>query len=867
MNEVLLPRIDGEIETAETFGIGALETRRGNLPMCGLGYHTRVNGLAVRTEITQTFYNPFDQPIEATYIFPIEGTMAVVDCLMLVGDRIIRADLQERSAARRRYQDAVRQGRRAALLEENRSETFSLSVGNIPAGEAVRIRMITVGQLSVVNSVWTLRLPMVVAPRYTSGLQIPGRPTGPGIELDTDEVPDASHVTPPVLLPGSQNSVDLQLTVEIDLEASKPDSKWYEHLACSLHSVLVDGDESRCRVRLKPGNRIDRDFILRGSVDSTNLRTVARLEPVAANQRGTFAIDIVPPKKDLQADRPGRDIVFVLDRSGSMGGWKYIAAQRGVARLIDSLQEHDRFGVMVFDDEQMFFVEPKKNKSQSSYRELAMDGAGLVAATDKNRFAAIKWLNQINVNGGTEMGPAILMALDMIALDAKTNSKGSIVLITDGQITGEDYVLSRLNGIDAKRRPRIYTLGVDRAVNASVLRRLSNATGGSFELVESESQLDKSIQVLAQEIGTPVLTDIRVVSDEEHDLVMGSTDLYAQRPISIFGRTRLSDLNVRLVATDATGQPWEQEVSIRASGHAESRTLISLWGKGRVRMLEDQYAILGRDDEAARQTIVETSLEARVLSRFTAYVAVDESEVVNKTGLVNRVIQPVEIPEGWQTGRWPVIPPSLRTRIEDTPEVSVDSMFHEFRETTFDLNEEGDGMTVLCAMTPMVPMARSMPMSSKPSLSQPSSQMESLGRSAKPKRQSISHRTEPLDETESLVQRLLQAIFTEAEQRRVSGVVFYKAGDSVVVHYLIAGSMQERDRLPLRLWRTVFEFLKSLVTNWIQRADVSIGDFLRDNSLLFQSDHSSVNAMMPNQKISVRIEGDERVEILLPFEN
>ncbi len=121
MNEVLLPRLDSEIEQSDSFGIGALETRRGNLPMCGLGYQTVIRGLAVRTEITQAFYNPFDQPIEATYFFPIEGMMAVTDCMMMVGDRVIRADLQERAAARQRYQDALRRGHRAALLEDQYS--------------------------------------------------------------------------------------------------------------------------------------------------------------------------------------------------------------------------------------------------------------------------------------------------------------------------------------------------------------------------------------------------------------------------------------------------------------------------------------------------------------------------------------------------------------------------------------------------------------------------------------------------------------------------------------------------------------------------------------------------------------------------
>ncbi len=963
---------------------------------------------------------------------PLEGTMAVVDCLMMVGDRIIRADLQERAAARRRYQDAIRRGHRAALLEENRSETFLLSVGNIPPGEAIRIRMITVGQLPVVDSVWTLRLPMVVAPRYTSGFEIPGRATGTGTAMDTDEVPDASHVTPPVLLPGFKSPVDLSVCVEIDLEALKPEIEWSEHLSSSLHAVVVNSSENRCRVQVKPGNRVDRDFILRGSVASQQLTTSARLEPPVRNKRGTFAIDLVPPHI-VRSEKHGRDVVFVLDRSGSMNGWKYVAAQRGVARLIDSLDQWDRFGVIAFDDQQVFFVDPSSKQTPNSDRELTMDGARLMAATDKNRFAAIKWLNSLDANGGTEMAPAIELALDMVVLDGASELKASIVLITDGQITGEDYVLSRLNGFDAKRRPRIYTLGIDRAVNASILRRLSTATGGTFELVESELQLDKAIQVLAKDIGAPVLTDIWVASDEEHELVVGSADLYANRPVSIFGRTKRSELTVRLMAFRADGKPWEQDVLIHADGRSGPGTLISLWGKGRVRMLEDQYAIASRDDEAARQKIVETSMESRVLSRFTAYVAVDETEVVNKSEFVDRVVQPVELPEGWQLGRLPAIPAELRIRfderlakahsfaahrfsahnwqtahveevgrklvqegnissdqwndsqqqsaksrrnaveqavrsgyvsdrevaqtaakvartpfidldqalvpenvVEQVPETvarenfvlpvgedgsdlvlatcnpwdndtveklrfilnrnvsivtcekgpllnainelygqilhaSVDSLLPEFTNTVIDSDQS---MTTLGRLPPHYgyfeslggrcePISLSAVSPANPSF--PYSMSPPLSRTVKSSVPTPGKKVARFKD--SAVERLVQMIFQEAEQLQAAKVIFRKTGDSVVIQFLIDGILHDRDPLPLHQWRTIVEFVETLATMRMERDGIWEGEFSRESSNAIGGVAMSHTSTATNQKISIRIEADETLEILFTHQN
>jgi Ca-activated chloride channel homolog len=871
MNEVVLPRIDDKVESLDSQEIGRLVTERGNLPMCGLGYQTQIRGLAVRTEITQTFYNPFDRPIEATYVFPIEGTMAVVDCLMIVGERIIRADLQERSAARQRYRDAIRRGHRAALLEENRSETFSLSVGNIPPGEAIRIRLITVGQLSVVNSVWTLRLPLVVAPRYTSGLGIPQFSAGSGTTPDTDEAPDASHVTPPVLLPGCANPVDLSVSVDIDLESLNPVADWHEHLASSLHAVVLDGDAKRCRVRIEPGHRVDRDFILRGSIASDQLRTAGRMERSKNNGRRTFAIHLTPPKVSV-SDELGRDVVFVLDRSGSMSGWKYVAAQRGIARLIDALNDRDRFGLIVFDDQQLCFTDPSLTQNPKSLREAAMGGASLITATDKNRFAAIKWLNKISVNGGTEMAPAIELALDMIALFGNRESKGSIVLVTDGQITGEDFVLSRLKDADSKRRPRIYTLGVDRAVNASVLRRLSTLTGGTFELVESEMQLDAALQVMAQEIGTPVLTKIQIESGDLFEPVFGSSDLYTNRPVTIFGRTEHDALTVRLSATDRQGNPWRQDVSMSADDQgATNDVLLSLWGKGRVRMLEDQYAISGEHDEAAQSKIIETSLESRVLSRFTAYVAVDEREIVNESGSFDRVVQPVELPEGWQLGRLPVIPPEMRIKFgrraprhkTQVASATSDAFFADFCEPSIELNEiAADEMPLFHSSSFKRIEARAERRMMAPRRDWPASassdfwDIETFLDPAPVDRL-------PSDKASWLIQPLVRFIFVEAEKLRATQIFFQKTNDSIEIKFLVGEILQEHTHLPLRLWRQIVHLVKLFPSSHTKQDDVWQGDFLAADSPLFCQIVSLEEEVLKKLNISIRIERDDKIEIQL----
>ena len=639
--------------------IGSLSTEHGFLPLTALGYHVRVRSLSLHTEISQTFYNPYDVPMEATYIFPLEAGVAVTDCHLLVGDRKIRADLQERSVARRRYRQAINAGHRAALLEENRSETFSLKVGNIAAGEAVQIRLVTVGKLPIVDSEWTLRLPLVVAPRYTSGVALPSIPDHPsadtilacGTHDPTDEVPDATYVTPPVLVSGFRNRILLSIEVDLDLKELRPEEDWASHLRSSLHTVMLDDQVESCRVKLLHHEAVNRDFILRGKVAATDVELASRMSPPTEAARGTFAIDVVPPPRSENDSSQGRRIVFLLDRSGSMSGWKFRAAQRGMANLIQSLGPQDEFEVIAFESGLTFF-----------------NDNCMAAATDQTIFAATRWLSRLNEAGGTEMAQALDAALNILLTDAQRSETApvtsSIVLITDGQITGEDHLLARLQNLSQKQRPRIYTLGVDRAVNASVLKRISNATNGTFELVESEQRLSERLEAFAKEIGSPVLTDIEVTTDADEDceIVLETTDLYSGRTVSIYGRSAKPNMTVNLSAKLMDGSDWRKSVDVAANG-CPSEDLISLWGRQQVRYLEDQYAIKNIDDEDLRQRIVDVSLSAHVLSRFTAYVAVDESEIV-EGGPLNRVSQPSEHPEGWEDLRIPRIAAEDRINVE-----------------------------------------------------------------------------------------------------------------------------------------------------------------------------------------------------------
>jgi Ca-activated chloride channel homolog len=324
-------------------GVGTVATERGNLPLQAIDVDATLTGLVARVALTQTFGNRFDRPLEASYIFPLPDRAAVTEFRMEVGQRVVEGVLKERGQARADYDAAIAEGRRASIAEEERPGVFTTRVGNLLPGERVTVRLVVTGPLPWGDGEATFRFPLVVAPRYIPGSPLEGEPVGAGTEPDTDAVPDASRITPPVLLPGFPNPVDLSIRVRID-----PAGLDLGGVRSSLPTVVEEEAGGVRVVRVEPGERANRDLVLRLRTGSDAVTTAVAAAADAEGGQGTFALTLLPPA-GTEAP-PARDVVFVLDRSGSMGGWKMVAARRAVARMVDSLTERDRFGLLAFDN-------------------------------------------------------------------------------------------------------------------------------------------------------------------------------------------------------------------------------------------------------------------------------------------------------------------------------------------------------------------------------------------------------------------------------------------------------------------------------------------------------------------------------------
>ncbi|TDO89956.1 VIT and vWA domain-containing protein [Enemella evansiae] len=589
----------------------------GPLPLQSVRLTGTVDGILGSWRITQTFRNDRDHPIEAVYTFPLPDHVAVTAMTARLGDRDVDARLAERGQARADYAAALAEGQRAALVEQERGDVFTAQLGNLAAGEEATITLELAGRLAMEAAEAALRIPLVVAERYLPGTDA-GTRHGTGVGPDTDRVPDGSRITPPRI--AGRTGVDLAVSVRINavglLDGPPRTGPGIE---------VLDTDQG-WELRNAPGIDLNADLVARFGVRPQRVRALLTADHDDPDQ-GTWQAVVTPPEGARDETGPRR-LVLALDRSGSMSGWKMVAARRAAARIIDSLGGADSFAVLGFD------------------HTVERPGEGLTAATDHERFAAVRWLSALEARGGTELREPLLQAADLLA---GTDGERVLVLVTDGQVGNEAELLSviaqRLTGV------RIYCLGIDQAVNAAFLRRLAAVGGGRCDLVESEAELDEVLTRLHRRIAAPLARGLTVaiegVTLKRDATVPRLADLFPAGPAVLSGRwhasgePELGAVSVTVLAeTDEGIAEWPAEVG---QPIAESTDVLrNSWARARMQELQDRRdadpGSIGADE------ITEFSLAHGILSPFTAWLAVGPGGV---TEAAQQVVQPVAQPAGW----------------------------------------------------------------------------------------------------------------------------------------------------------------------------------------------------------------------------
>ena len=611
----LEPALKPTIAEDRTRDLGTLmvtkDNRRARLPLAGVHLSARVADRVAHVTQEQTFHNPFAEALEATYIFPMPGGAAVSAFELKVGKRVIKGIVKERGEARATYQKAIQDGKRAALLEQDRDDVFTVQVGNLPPGEEVRVRIVTSERLPFFEDGTTeLRLPLVVAPRYIPGTPQSRTPVGDGIEWDTDQVPDASRISPPRLAKGFDPKVALKIEVELADDGELSD------LACSQHAIRMSGGKIALS---KQDELLDRDFILRWKLSGEKVRTT-----LLTTKDGYAMLSILPPRREGFLGL-ARDVVFVLDRSGSMGGVKMTSAARACSLLLGTLGPRDRFAITAFDDRAEWFADGRFTPA---------DEAGLAAGE--------KFLRTIDARGGTELDPAMKETLDLIG--GRKDARGRVpvvVILTDGQVGNESAVFSRLqkDGGDT----RVFTVGIDTAVNAAFLQRVASLGGGTCTCVVPGEALEDALRGIGREIGAPLVIDV-AVDGAEDPAPARVPDLFAGRAATVFFRLKKGK-SVTVTGRFFDGKAFKETVKPRS---IELPAIDHLWARARVTDLEDRFRLEAGEQDRIRKEIIALAIDHTLLTRFTSFVVVDESEIVNKSGEAHRVVQPVQMPSQWE---------------------------------------------------------------------------------------------------------------------------------------------------------------------------------------------------------------------------
>ena len=612
--------------------------------------HAFLSGAAADVEVTQTFKNPKTHPIEAIYVFPLPENAAVHEMRLKVGDRVVSSAIEERNAARKTYDSAKSQGFTAALLEQERANVFTQSVANIEPGKKVEVTIRYTQDLTYDAGVYEFVFPMVVGPRFIAGAPTAGAPKGSGTHGDTNRVPDASRITPPYrsgLKPGKE--ISLEVITEAGLAVGPfevPNQKVKSHR---------DADGTVAIRLAEEDEKADRDFVLRYRVASEEPRGAMLIDRDA----GFFWMMLVPPNLDVEGLVGQRELVFVVDVSGSIRGAPLERCKEAIHEALGHLRPVDTFNIITFSGHTgKAFAEPRR-------------------ANDAAIRDALDFVDRARAGGSTQMLDAVAAALSP---DVAEGRHRYVFFMTDGYIGEEDQILRStgkfVSAIESKgKRAKVFGFGVGSSPNRAVLEGLSREGKGVAVYASIREDPARAVNQFFRYIDRSVLRDLKIDwgSNAVDDIMPRELpDVFASRPLIIHGRLRgVPKGPVVIHATSARGNidipvsfsevPKSSEASGSEKGpsqHARAGLLGTLWARSKVTWLEGD---LVSGSASARAEITRLGIDFGLVTRFTSFVAVDWSKKV-EGGAPESIAQPVHVPEGVDAGASgavnPVAPPT-----------------------------------------------------------------------------------------------------------------------------------------------------------------------------------------------------------------
>ncbi len=558
----------------------------------------QVRGMVARVELTQRFKNTGAEWAEGVYAFPLPDDAAVNYLEMRVGERRIIGEIKEKQEALKIYQKARIEGKKASLVEQQRPNLFTNKLANVGPGETVEIRLRYIQQVQYGQGQFSLRYPMTITPRYIPGLPLTAEfgenyhlSQGMGWAHNTDQVPDASHITPPQLPDGGPTiSVSVQVDMGLPLDA----------LDALHHEMQLEREGHVYKLAFKSAEELmNRDLQLQWRVRQGK-------EPRAAFfserlEEDHFGLLMVVPPLAKQVELIKREVIFVIDTSGSMGGISIVQARGSVQFGLKQLQPGDTFNIIEFND-----------RARSLFPHA-------VPATASHLARASEYVRQLQAGGGTEMLPALGLAL---AGGNAGERLRQVVFITDGAV-GNEMALFR--SIQARLgHSRLFTVGIGSAPNSWFMRKAAEVGRGQARFIGDLTQVQQEMQALFSSISQPLAMNLRVNwPDQTEPYPAVIPDLYAGEPLLVSVRLPARPAGQTLsVSGRIGGRAWHSRIGLGDAAESSSG-IATLWARKRIEDILDRK-ITGASEEQVRADVLPVALKHQLVSPYTSFVAVEE---------------------------------------------------------------------------------------------------------------------------------------------------------------------------------------------------------------------------------------------------
>jgi len=612
---------DAPLPTALGTGTLLFKSADGFDPAAPLSTDVRISiaGIVARVSVEQRFHNAGTSWAEAVYALPLPDDAAVDRLFMRVGERVIEGEIRERDEAQRVYGAARDSGRRASLVQQSTPNLFTTAVANIGPDDSIVITIEYLQTARYDDGELTLRFPMTFTPRFGHGTApeqtidavvgaLPGLPNAPFARADSERWAAAASFA----------------TIHVALAPGLP----LAEVGARGHDVRVERDGDRYVLEtVAPRVPMNRDFVVawRPAVGAT---------PVAAAftqtlDGTTYALLMVLPPRDAHAYRQQpRDVVYVVDTSGSMGGPSIEQAKAALRDALGRLTSADRFNVIQFNSWTSSLYPAPKSFSSETYAE------------------ALRWVERLAASGGTEMEPAIRAALAQPVADGYLRQ---VIFLTDGGVADETGLFATI-----KRelgRARLFTIGIGPAPNSHFMRKAAQFGRGTYTHIGNTAEVATAMTALFDKLERVALTDVLVDWPDAVELYPAQApDLYAGEPLVVTASFPARDgpLEVQAFGRIA-GAQWSERV---AADLGSLPGVAALWARRKIEALVDSR-VDGTDEKLIRKLALEVALEHGLVSPYTSLVAVDKTPARPASADLARQAVQNMAPDGAQWGGFP----------------------------------------------------------------------------------------------------------------------------------------------------------------------------------------------------------------------